>query len=306
MESQRDGAAAPTATSQDPREILADVRARVAAGAPLTGALLARFHRAVTAIDPGGTEDSIAVLPGNRGVHLYETPVSWITLVAGERVLDLGCGSGGATRAAARAVGPEGLVVGIDSSAEAIALARERTPADLPVVYRRGDAQSLASIPDRSFDCVIASMVLEQLPDMRRVLEEAHRVLRPGGRLVASVTAFDRLRPLDAAFMGRVLAVVGRRAPGAFAGRASRASIPHEPEDQEAFAEVGFGHVEEQDIQFGVVMETVDDAWRVFSRTSIAYILDEEGQEELRAVLGRRLPHTFYLPIRFLRTRRPG
>jgi hypothetical protein len=103
-----------------------------------------------------------------------------------------------------------------------------------------------------------------------------------------------------------VLAVVGRRAPGAFAGRASRASIPHEPEDQEAFAEVGFSHVEEQDIQFGVVMETVEDAWRVFSRTSIAYILDETGQEELRSALGRRLPHTFYLPVRFLRTRRPG
>jgi len=53
-------------------------------------------------------------------------------------------------------------------------------------------------------------------------------------------------------------------------------------------------------------METVDDAWRVFSRTYIAQILDEDGQAELRKVLERRMPHTLYLPLRFLRTRRPG
>jgi hypothetical protein len=53
-------------------------------------------------------------------------------------------------------------------------------------------------------------------------------------------------------------------------------------------------------------MEDLDDAWRVFSRTYIAQILDEDGQEELRRVLTRRTPHTMYLPLRFLRTRRPG
>ena len=44
----------------------------------------------------------------------------------------------------------------------------------------------------------------------------------------------------------------------------------------------------------------------MFSRTYIAQILDEEGQAELRRVLERRMPHTLYLPLRFLRTRRPG
>jgi hypothetical protein len=64
--------------------------------------------------------------------------------------------------------------------------------------------------------------------------------------------------------------------------------------------------VEEQDVQLAVVMEDLDDAWRVFSRTYIAHVLDEEGQEELRRILKRRMPHTLYLPLRFLRTRRPG
>ena len=75
-------------------------------------------------------------------------------------------------------------------------------------------------------------MVLEQLDDLAPLLARSFRVLRPGGRFVASVTAFDRLRPIDASFMGAVIAVVGRHAPGALAGRASRASIPHEPLDQ--------------------------------------------------------------------------
>jgi hypothetical protein len=64
--------------------------------------------------------------------------------------------------------------------------------------------------------------------------------------------------------------------------------------------------VEEQDVQLAVVMEDEDDAWNLFRHTYIAQILDEEGQAELRRVLRRRMPHTLYLPLRFLRTRRPG
>lgn len=306
MTTEHDAAAPPGTAAQSPAEALTEIRALVAAGTPLVGALAARFQRAVHALDPAATEDSLAVLPGNRGVHLYDTIVSWAPVVAGEQVIDLGCGSGGATRAAARATGPEGMVIGVDSSPECIAEAQARTDPDLPVLYRRGDAQRLGTVPDRTFDCAIASMVLEQLDDLAPLLGEVYRVLRPGGRFVASVTAFDRLRPIDAAFMGAVIAVVGRHAPGALAGRASRASIPHEPLDQAAFKAAGLATVEEQDVQFAVVMEDLDDAWRVFSRTYIAQILDEEGQEELRRILTRRTPHTLYLPLRFLRTRRPG
>ena len=106
--------------------------------------------------------------------------------------------------------------------------------------------------------------------------------------------------------MGMVIAVVGRRAPGALAGRASRASMPHEPSDTLAFKEAGLGTVEEQDVQLAVVMEDVDDAWAVFSRSTIVHLLDEEGRAELRKRLERRMPHTLYLPLRFLRSRRPG
>ena len=299
-------ATAPQAPAQGPGEVLDEVRALVASGVPLVGDVAARFYRAVHALDPAAAEDSLAVLPGNRGVHLYDTLVSWAPMVGGEQVIDIGCGSGGATRSAARAVGPEGMVVGIDVSSEALAEAQARTSDDLTVLYRRGDARNMGNVPDRTFDCAVASMMLEQIEDLRSLLAEVYRVLRPGGRFVASVTAFDRLRPIDASFMGAVIAVVGRHAPGALAGRASRASIPHEPLDAIAFKEAGLATVEEQDVQLAVVMEDLDDAWRVFSRTYIAQVLDEAGQEELRRILKRRMPHTLYLPLRFLRTRRPG
>lgn len=306
MATEMEGPAPAATPAQQPHDELAEIRAEVAAGRPLVGSLATRFHRAVCAIDPAATEDSLAVLPGNRGVHLYDSLIAWASLVAGDQVLDLGCGSGGATRAAARAVGEEGMVVGIDSSPECIAEATARTPAGAPVMYRRGDIMRLNAFPDRTFAGVVASMVLDQVDDLAPLLEEVFRVLRPGGRLIASVMSFDHLRPMDASFMGSVLAVVGRRAPGALAGRASRASIPHEPRDLRAFKSAGLATVEELDVQLAVLMEDADQAWSVFGRTNIAQILDEEGQDELRRVLARRMPHTLYLPVRFLRTRRPG
>lgn len=73
-----------------------------------------------------------------------------------------------------------------------------------------------------------------------------------------------------------------------------------------AFKEAGLATVEELDVQLAVVMEDADQAWAVFSRTYIAHALDDEGKADLRRVLERRMPHTLYLPVRFLRTRRPG
>jgi SAM-dependent methyltransferase len=299
-----DGAPAPSADG--PAAVLAQVRERVAAGEPLAGGLAGAFYRAVHALDPGATEDTLAPLPGNSGMHLYESLVGWASLVPGERVLDIGCGSGGASRAAAAAVGPDGLVLGVDPVPEALALARERTPAGLPVIYREGWGERLTTVPDRSFDCVLASLVLDQVGSLEPFLREVMRVLRPGGRMVATVAAFDQLRPFDMGLMGSVLAVVGRHARGGLSGRASRASIPNEPNDVAAFKTVGLAAPEERGLQLVAVMDDVESAWALFSRTYIGYMLAAEGQEALRAALDRRVPHILHIPFRFVRTRRPG
>ncbi len=283
-----------------------EIRRRVAAGEPLVGALRTNFFRAAHALDPTAVEDSLAVLPGNRGIEIYSSLLAWAPLSKGERVLDVGCGSGGAARAAAAIVGGEGSVIGVDPCREAIEAAAERTPPGVRISYRRGVAESMPFVADRSIDCAVASLAIEEFSDLERAMQEIMRVLRPGGRFVASVMAFDRLRPMDASFMGAVIAVIGLRAPGALAGRASRASIPDEPADARAFTGAGLLTVEEQEVQLAAVMETTDDAWRLFGRSHLAHLLDEEGQEELRKAVEPRLPHTLYLPVRFLRTRRPG
>ncbi|MER5310314.1 class I SAM-dependent methyltransferase [Streptomyces sp. NPDC002773] len=102
--------------------------------------------------------------------------------VAGRRVLDAGCGSGPLT-AALRDRGAD--VTGIDASAGMLTLARRRLgdDADLHVV----DLRDPLPFPDGAFDDVVASLVLHYLEDWGPTLAEMRRVLRPGGRLIASV-----------------------------------------------------------------------------------------------------------------------
>lgn len=110
-------------------------------------------------------------------------------LQVGERVLDIGTGSGAVAAKAAVAVGPSGDVVGIDISPEMLALAGRRADQG-PVRFqvREGSADSIPCA-DRSCDVVLSSLVLMYVVDRPSAAREIARVLRPGGRLVASVWA---------------------------------------------------------------------------------------------------------------------
>jgi ubiquinone/menaquinone biosynthesis C-methylase UbiE len=107
----------------------------------------------------------------------------------GERVLDVACGTGMITFEAARAVGPDGRVFGIDLSAQMVDAARLRaSKKQLPsnTEFARMDAESLA-LPDASFDLALCALGLMYVPDPERALGEMRRVLRPGGRMVVAV-----------------------------------------------------------------------------------------------------------------------
>jgi len=106
----------------------------------------------------------------------------------GERVLDLACGTGLVTLAAARAVAPSGHALGTDLSGEMVALAAQRAQQQgvSNIGFTRMDAEQLA-VADDSVDVVLCSLGLMYVPEPQQVLSEARRVLRPGGRLMVSV-----------------------------------------------------------------------------------------------------------------------
>jgi arsenite methyltransferase len=102
---------------------------------------------------------------------------------AGERILDVGCGPGFYCTELLDEVGPDGKVVGLDSSPQMLALAARRCEVHDNVEFHEADATSLA-VEDAGFDAALCVQVLEYVPDVSAGLAELHRALRPGGRVV--------------------------------------------------------------------------------------------------------------------------
>ena len=106
----------------------------------------------------------------------------------GERVLDVACGTGLVTFAAAAAVGPAGPVMGVDLSGEMVTLARARARerGRHHVHFERMDAEDL-TLPGGLFDIALCALGLMYVPDARKAVCEMARMLAPGGRVVAAV-----------------------------------------------------------------------------------------------------------------------
>lgn len=120
------------------------------------------------------------------GRPLAEDLIRAAALRPGERVLDLGCGTGVVTRLAAEGVQPDGRAAGLDLNPEMLAVARSVTPPELGIEWYEASAESLP-LPDQSFDVVLCQMALQFVPDRHRCLEEVRRVLAPGGRFVLNL-----------------------------------------------------------------------------------------------------------------------
>jgi demethylmenaquinone methyltransferase/2-methoxy-6-polyprenyl-1,4-benzoquinol methylase len=118
-----------------------------------------------------------------------------LALQPGERVLDVATGTGDLAFAEQAAVGPEGQVVGVDSCAPMLEVARQRQPG--AVDFHEGDAMDLR-FPDASFDVITIGFGLRNVADRSQALREFRRVLRPGGRLMVLDFSTPTSKPLKA------------------------------------------------------------------------------------------------------------
>jgi arsenite methyltransferase len=172
---------------------------------------LSSDHAGVRAVAEafGYSAAELASIPAEANMGLScGNPTATANLRPGEVVVDLGCGGGLDVFLAAAKVGPDGKAIGIDMTAEMIALAQRNAAKakcnNVEFHQARIDELPLAS---SSVDCVISNCVINLAPDKAAVFREIARVLKPGGRLAASDIALKK--PLPPELGDDLMAYVG-------------------------------------------------------------------------------------------------
>ena len=155
-------------------------------------------------------------------------PTALAQLKAGEVVLDLGSGGGIDVLLSARRVGPTGKAYGLDMTDEMLALANEnkRKAGVENVEFLKGEIENIP-LPDNSVDVIISNCVINLSADKEKVLREAFRVLKPGGRFAVSdvVTRGEMLPEIRQSVLAWVGCIAGALEENDYRGKLAAAGF---------------------------------------------------------------------------------
>jgi SAM-dependent methyltransferase len=196
-----------------------------------------------------------------------------------ESVLDVGCGTGVAARAARAVVGPGSVVLGIDVNRYMLDVARTLCH---DVEFREGDARQLP-VRDHAFDVVVCAHTLQFLADRQRVCAQFARVVRPGGRVVISAwESLDR-NPYYTALADALLAVMGPEVAFAIT---SACTLGGERALRDLLVGAGLAGVTVDDVEFDVHLgDLATFIPRHIGATPMALAFRGAGDEAVAAVV---------------------
>jgi SAM-dependent methyltransferase len=206
-------------------------------------------------------------------------------LRTGETVLDLGTGTGSAALAAANLIAPSGRVTAVDLSIDMLALAQQRAvdAGIVNVAFREGRGEQLPT-GDEEFDVILASLSLMYAIDRVAAARECARVLKPGGRFVASVWGGPQETDIV-----RFQATAGSFAPTPPVSGVGPGALADPGGFLEQLRDAGIdASVETEDVLFD--FPDFDTAWNVLSGVTAAALTPERIEEAKTAVRGLMWP----------------
>jgi len=220
-----------------------------------------------------------------RFAPVVEHVIMRAALEPGQRVLDLGTGTGSVAVGAAPLVSPGGEVLGVDLSPEMLALARQRA-ARLrltDVSFREGRAEAIPAA-DGAFDVLVSSLVFMYAIDRAAAARETARVLRPGGRFVAAVWAGPE--QCDIVLLQQT---AGRFAPSPPVPGVGPGALADPRPFLARLADAGIdAHVETETLGFD--FDDFASAWDALASVTTAQLAPDRQREAKAAVLAAMWP----------------